>query len=184
MRTPGSEVGATRYRLVLLYLAAIVLANLLISYYGPAVSVFNAFLLIGLDLSTRDRLHELWQGRLLWPRMLLLIGAGGLVSLLLGGSGRIALASCAAFVLASLADALVFRALIHKPWLCRANGSNLLAAAIDSLCFPLIAFGWPLLWDIVLGQLVAKIAGGALWAWLIARRRYEPRIVAAHTEKH
>lgn len=171
------------YHLVLLYLAAIVLANLLISHYGPAVSVLNAFLLIGLDLSTRDQLHELWQGRLLWPRMLLLIGAGGLVSLLLGGSGRIALASCAAFVLAGLADALVFRALRHKTWLSRANGSNLIAAAVDSICFPLIAFGWPLLWDVVLGQLVAKIAGGALWAWVIARRRSEPRVVTEQTGK-
>lgn len=170
-------------RLILLYLAAIVLANLLVSRFGPAVSILNAFLLIGLDLSTRDRLHELWQGRLLWPRMLLLISAGGLLSLFFGGSGRVALASCTAFVLASLADALVFRALIHKPWLTRANGSNLFAAAIDSLCFPLIAFGWPLLWGVVLGQYVAKVAGGALWAWVIACRRSESRVVAEQTGK-
>lgn len=181
MCAPGSKAGANCYRLVLLYLATIVVANLLISHYGPAVSVFNAFLLIGLDLSTRDRLHEQWQGRGLWLRMLLLISAGGLLSLVFGGSGRVALASCFAFILAGVADTLVFRALRHKTWLSRANGSNLIAAAVDSFCFPLIAFGWPLLWGVVLGQCVAKVAGGALWAWVIACRRSEPRVVAEQT---
>jgi hypothetical protein len=42
VRAPVSEAGAKRYRLVLLYLAAIVLAKLLVSHYGPAMSVFNA----------------------------------------------------------------------------------------------------------------------------------------------
>ena len=45
---------------VALYLAAIVAANLLVATYGPAVAVLNAFWLIGLDLSLRDRLHDRW----------------------------------------------------------------------------------------------------------------------------
>lgn len=49
----------------------------------------------------------------------------------------------------------------------RINGSNLIAAAVDSLCFPLLAFGWPLLWQVVLGQFLAKLLGGAVWAWLL-----------------
>ncbi|HMQ30394.1 MAG TPA: VUT family protein [Chloroflexaceae bacterium] len=194
MRAPGSEAGAKsfseagskHYRLVLLYLAAIIVASLLVSRYGPAASVVNTFLFIGLDLSTRDRLHELWQGRVFWARMLLLIGAGGLLSLFLGGSGRIALASCFAFILAGIADALVFRTLIHKPWLSRANGSNLVAAALDSLCFPLIAFGWPLLWGVALGQFCAKVAGvpsgrGSLHA--AARSRALPQIEQGMAER-
>ncbi|NJO81801.1 MAG: VUT family protein [Blastochloris sp.] len=156
--------------LVLLYLAAITAANLLVSRFGPSVAVINAFLFIGLDLSTRDRLHEQWQGRLLWPRMLLLISAGGLLSLILGGSGRIALASCLTFALAGIADTLVFHALAHRPWLTRVNGSNLFAAAVDSFWFPVLAFGWPPLWGVVFGQLIAKVAGGAIWAWVIAHR--------------
>lgn len=171
MRAPDSEAGAKRFRLVLLYLVAIVLANLLVSRYGPGVSVLNAFLFIGLDLSTRDRLHEQWQGRALWPRMLLLISTGGLLSLLLGGSGRIALASCLAFILAGIADTLVYRLLHRLPRVWRMNGSNLVAAALDSFCFPLLAFGVPLAWGVVLGQFWAKVGGGACWAFLLERWR-------------
>jgi queuosine precursor transporter len=160
--------------LVAAYLAAIVLANLLVSRLGPPAAVANAFLLIGLDLSARDRLHEQWRGRFLWPRMFTLIAAGGLLSLLLGGAGRIALASCLAFIFTGISDAAAYHALRRLPWLQRANGSNLVAAAIDSLCFPLLAFGWPLLWGVVLGQFVAKLAGGALWSFLLTAQEGEP----------
>lgn len=163
--------------LVLLYLASIAAANALVSRFGPSVAVLNAFLFIGLDLSTRDQLHALWQGRALWPRMLALVVGGGLLSLLLGGAGRVALASCLTFVLAGVADAVSYSLLRRHSWLVRANGSNFVAAAVDSLCFPLLAFGWPLLWGVVLGQFLAKVAGGAFWATLLhhaARHLYAP----------
>ena len=43
--------------LIILYLSAIVAANLLAARYGPWATVLWAFLFIGLDLTTRDRLH-------------------------------------------------------------------------------------------------------------------------------
>ena len=46
--------------LTALYLAAIVLANLSVAHFGPASTPYNAFLFIGLNLATRDRLHDLW----------------------------------------------------------------------------------------------------------------------------
>lgn len=156
--------------LIAVYLTAITAANLLISIYGPAVAIVNAFLLIGLDLVARDRLHDLWVGRALWPRMLALIAAGGLLSLLLGGSGRVALASCLAFIGAGASDALAYRALARRGWMARANGSNLAGAVVDSAMFPLLAFGLPLLWPIAVGQLLAKVAGGAMWAWALRPR--------------
>lgn len=149
------------------YLLAIVAANLLASRFGPGVTVLNAFLFIGLDLSARDHLHARWQGRRLWPRMLLLISSGGLIAFVLGGSGRIALASGVAFTVAGIADAVVYRALGDRSWPWRVNGSNLAGAIVDSFCFPLIAFGPPVLWSVILGQLTAKFAGGALWAVLL-----------------
>jgi uncharacterized PurR-regulated membrane protein YhhQ (DUF165 family) len=155
------------HRFVLIYLAAVATANLLVSRFGPAVTPLNALLLIGLDLVARDRLHEQWRGRALWPRMIALIIAGGLLSLLLGGSSRIAWASCGAFVLAGSADTLVYRALTRRPWIVRSNGSNLIAAVVDSLAFPLLAFGWPPLWLAMLGQFGAKAVGGMLWAVLL-----------------
>lgn len=155
--------------LVVAYLAAVAAANLLVSHFGPSAAVLNALLLIGLDLSTRDALHERWQGKAFWPRMLALVCAGGALSLLLGGSGRVAAASCASFVLAGIADTVSYRLLCQQPRLWRVNGSNLVAAGIDSLCFPVLAFGWPVLWAIVLGQFAAKVIGGALWAPLLLR---------------
>lgn len=166
MRLPNS-FALRSDPLVVVYLLAIVAANLLAARFGPAVTVLNAFLFIGLDLSTRDQLHARWQGRRLWPRMLLLISSGGLLAFVLGGSGRIALASGVAFAVAGIADAAVYRALGDRPWPWRVNGSNLAGAIVDSLCFPLIAFGPPVLWSIILGQFVAKLAGGALWAVLL-----------------
>jgi uncharacterized PurR-regulated membrane protein YhhQ (DUF165 family) len=54
------------------------------------------------------------------------------------------------------------------------NGSNVVGAAADSLIFPALAFGWPLLWSVVLGLFVAKVAGGFLWSLILVvplRRR-------------
>lgn len=161
--------------LVVAYLAAVAGANLLVSRFGPSVAVINALLLIGLDLSTRDALHERWQGTALWPRMLALVCAGGVLSLVLGGSGRVAVASCASFVLAGAADAASYSLLRRRPRLWRVNGSNLVAAAVDSLCFPVLAFGWPALWSVVVGQFLAKVIGGALWAALLLRRPHWAR---------
>lgn len=157
--------------LVVLYLAAIVAANLSVAAFGPEASIINAFLFIGLDLSTRDALHERWHGRALWPRMLLLIGAGSALSAALNWqAAQIAVASFAAFLSAGIADAVVYSVMDKRSRLLRMNGSNLVAAGVDSLVFPALAFGLPLLWLIVIGQFVAKVAGGFVWSLLLTKR--------------
>ena len=158
------------YFLTFLYLSAIVLANLSSAAYGPQASIYNAFLFIGLTLSTRDRLHDLW-GRHLKRNMALLILGGGLLSYLLNAdAGRIALASVAAFAASETLDALTYHFLRRKPFLTRSNGSNVVGAAVDSLTFAPLAFGgFP--WPIMLGQFVAKVLGGALWSLVLNARR-------------
>lgn len=160
------------YTLVGLYLAAIVAANLSVAAFGPAVAVVNAFVFIGLDLTTRDRLHEAWAGRGLAWKMAALIGAGSLLSWLLNrDAGRVALASFCAFGVSAILDTIVYAALGKRAYLVRVNGSNVVSAAADSFIFPALAFGFPLLWPIVLGQFVAKVVGGALWAWVLGMRK-------------
>jgi hypothetical protein len=44
--------------MIAIYLSAMVIANLTVHWFGPAVTPLNALLLIGLDLSLRDRLQE------------------------------------------------------------------------------------------------------------------------------
>lgn len=148
---------------VAVYLVAITAANVSVALLGPSVVVLNAFLLIGLDLTLRDRLHERWAGRWLVPKMGALILAGGLLSYLATpAAGPIAVASAVAWAAASSADALVYALLERRPRWQRVNGSNVVGAAVDSLLFPTLAFG-ALLPLIVVGQFLAKVAGGAVW---------------------
>lgn len=151
--------------LVIIYLAAIITANLLVATFGPSISILNAALFIGLDLSCRDRLHAQWHGRGLWWKMAALIGAGSLLSYLLNaGAGPIALASFIAFAASGTVDAMCYHLLRERAYLVKVNGSNIVSAAVDSLIFPALAFGFPLLWLVVVGQFVAKVAGGAFWS--------------------
>jgi hypothetical protein len=153
--------------LVTLYLVAIVAANLSVATFGPDAVIANAFVLIGLDLTTRDLLHEAWHRQGLIWKMGGLIAAGSAISYLLNaGAGQIALASFAAFALAAVMDTVVFGRLWRKKWLVRSNVSNVASAAVDSVVFPVLAFGAFLPW-IILGQFLAKATGGFLWSLVL-----------------
>lgn len=154
---------------VLIYISAIIAANLAVANFGPWFSPVNAFVLIGLDLSLRDHLHNRWCGVMLWPRMLALIAAaGGLSYLLNPAAGQIAIASVVAFCAAALVDAAVYQFTNRLSFLQRANVSNAAGALADSLIFPTIAFGG-LLPHIVALQFTAKLFGGAIWALVLWR---------------
>jgi queuosine precursor transporter len=153
------------------FVGAIVAANLLVAHFGPWFSPINAFVLIGLDLSLRDWLHDKWRHEL-W-RVGALIATAGVISYVLNpAAGRIAVASTAAFTIAATVDALVYHRLIDARWLVRSNGSNVGGAAADSIAFPIIAFGWfPGLPAIIALQFGAKVAGGAVWSVALAKFR-------------
>lgn len=152
------------YVAILIYAAAMTLANLSIAHFGPWVSPINAFVLIGLDLALRDWLHmrlRVWQ-------MGSLIATSGLLTYALNpAAGTIAIASATAFTAAAVVDWSVFLTM-RGSWLRRANGSNVAGAAVDSLVFPTLAFG-VLMPHIIALQFAAKVAGGALWAWALDR---------------
>lgn len=165
-----------RYLIVAVYLAAIVIANLTIAHWGPQAAIYNAFFLIGLDLTCRDALHDMWRGRLI-RNMALLIAAGSALSYLLGlalGSGpfvgRIALASCVAFGAAAAADSVVYHLLRRRPWYERVNQSNVVGAAVDSFVFVAL---WPFGFQFTLAftLFAAKVAGGVVWSFVLACAR-------------
>lgn len=152
---------------VVVYLAAIVIANLTVARFGPSVAVVNAFLWIGLDLTLRDKLHDAWDGRRLAPKMIALIMAGSLLSYALNRqAGPIALASFAAFSASGIVDATAYHLLKNRRRMIRVNGSNIPSALTDSLIFPALAFGG-FLPAIVAGQFVAKVTGGFVWSIVI-----------------
>ena len=171
--------------LVVLWLAAIVAANWSSAHWGPEASIWNAFFLIGLTLSTRDALHDLW-GRNTPRNMAGLIFTGSALSyatsLLFASEAlpsdvvaRIALASCVALAVAETADAILYHVLRRREWLERSNTSNVLSSALDSVVFVWIAFGADgFLWAVMFGQFTAKIAGGFLWSLVLKRRKDDP----------
>ena len=154
--------------LVVIYLAAIVLANLLLLWFGPVASIYNAFILIGLDLSLRDKLHDHWDGENLWVKMLALICGGSAITVALNWDALpIAIASSVAFLASGIGDAVVYSRLRKFRFLVRANGSNVPGSALDSVIFPTMAFG-VFMPEIILGQFLAKIGGGAIWSFVIS----------------
>ena len=150
---------------IVAYAAAMTLANLSVAAFGPSITPINAFVLIGLDLALRDWLHVRLK---VWQMGSLIAFTGALTFILNPAAGQIAIASACAFTAAALVDWSTF-AKLRGSWLFRANGSNVAGAAVDSLLFPTIAFG-ALMPHIVAMQFVAKVAGGAVWAWLLNKR--------------
>jgi queuosine precursor transporter len=153
--------------LIVVFLAAVVGANLTVAAFGPVAVIPVAFTFVALDLVARDGLHELWKGQRLVLRMGLLIGAGGVLSALLNADAvRIAVASCLAFTVAQTVNGLGYWALDRWPRLVRINASNVPAATADSVVFLTVAFGsfMPLL---IVGQVAAKVLGGVVWSLLL-----------------
>ncbi len=153
---------------ILIYAAAMTLANLSVAAWGPWVSPINAFALIGFDLALRDWLHVRLKA---WQMLALICATGTLTYLLNPAAGKITIASSVAFTAAALTDWMAF-ARLRGSWLMRANGSNVVGAAVDSLVFPTLAFG-ALLPHIVALQFVAKVAGGALWVLLLKKAMWK-----------
>ena len=158
---------------VLMYLGAIVIANLIVARFGPGAAIPVAFALIGLDLTSRDRLHDAWRNRNLWPKMFALIASGSVLSWLFNrNAGPVALASFVAFALAGVADAITYHLMGDRARMLRVNGSNVVAALVDSLVFPTLAFGGLLPW-VVLGQFIAKVGGGFVWSLVLYGRKLQ-----------
>jgi uncharacterized PurR-regulated membrane protein YhhQ (DUF165 family) len=149
---------------VVAYAVAIVLANYLVSIFGPVVTPVNAFVFIGFDLALRNWLNlqlNKWQ-------MGAMIFGTGLISYFLNDTMQtIAIASAVSFTLASLVDWAVFNK-IKGEWIKRANISNTAGALVDSIAFPTIAFG-SLMPEIVLLQFLAKVLGGFIWTLLLSK---------------
>ena len=156
---------------VFLYLIAIVLANLSTTYFGVTASFINAFLFIGLDLTTRDKLHDTWLGNgFLWKMGLLILSGSAISYVINRNSGIIAIASFVAFAASAIVDTIVYQLMHKKKYLLKVNVSNIFSALTDSLIFPTIAFGgfMPL---VTLGQFLCKVVGGFVWGLILRKNK-------------
>jgi len=165
MSSPGLGLNTTLLSCV--YIAAISAANLLVTEFGPWFSVVNSFILIGLDLTLRDNLHE----RVGVCNVIALSLIAGAVSFAINpASAHVSLASSLSFVLANVADTAVYHTLRTKAWFVKANASNVFGALVDSIAFPLLAFG-VVMPTVSAAQFAAKVLGAALWSLPLARSR-------------
>jgi uncharacterized PurR-regulated membrane protein YhhQ (DUF165 family) len=152
-----------------IYIIALVVANLLVALLGPWFSLVNAFVLIGLDFSLRDKIHDLWEGDKLPIKMGGLIAIASIVSYAINpATGMIAFASLAAFTFSMVADSFAYHYLKEYKHSIRVNGSNVAGSAVDSLVFPTIAFGG-LMPEIVALQFLAKVIGGFIWSKILRK---------------
>lgn len=144
------------------YILSVVLANLSASHFGIWVTPINAFLLIGLEITVRDLLHE----RINHVQLVGVVLVAGVVSYLINiESQNIAIASFIAVVVSCLIDYFVFKR-VKGSWLKKSNCSNVFSSASDSLIFPTIAFGSFNIYVVAL-QFILKLTGGFLWSLLI-----------------
>jgi hypothetical protein len=140
-----------------------VVANLLVWWVGPWFSPVNAFVLIGLDLTMRDVLHERLAS---WQLALVVLNGGFITWASNPAAKQIAIASATAFICAAIADWIVYAALRKHVWAIRTNASNIVGSAVDSVIFPTLAFG-VFLPAIIALQFAAKVVGGSVWSILL-----------------
>lgn len=153
------------------YLLAAVAANLSVAAFGQRALIVTALVLIPFDLTARDVLHERWRGKRLALRMAALVGGGALLSAVFSrGAARVALASFSAFACAGATDAAVFARFRGRSFAVRAFASNAASAVVDSLIFPMIAFG-SLDPSLSAWQAGTKIVGGGAFAFAASKLR-------------
>lgn len=155
------------HMLIATFLGAIVVANLAVAHFGQPALVVTAFVLIPFDLVARDVLHERWKAdeRGVFYRMLGLVLAGAVLTVALNwGAAQIAVASVLAFTFATATNAIMFEKL-QVARLTRMNISNLGAAIVDSIAFPVVAFGLAnVSWTLSASQAGSKFVGGLVFS--------------------
>lgn len=154
-----------------IYVFAAAAANLIILFYGPSAVPAVSFVFVGFVIVVRDRLHDYWNGNKLALRMMSLVAAGSLATVLVQIEAlTIALASAIAFFLSETLNAVVYSPMLKRKvsWMKRVNVGNVANASVDSFVFVYLAFG--LLWEIILVQIIAKVLGGFMWSALLKKK--------------
>ena len=169
----SSQSGGSRgiLGLAVLYVVAAAVANLITAHFGPPAVPFVAFFLVGFVMTTRDRLHDAWQGKNLGVRLGLLIAAGSALSYLINvDAANIAIASAVAYAASETVNTLVYKPMLARgvPWMTRVNVGNFPNAVTDSVLFVTLAFGFAP--TVIAWQVAAKVVGGGVWSLVLAHR--------------
>ncbi len=153
-----------------IYIVAVLVANYTATWFIP-LPIFGMVsvgtMVFGVTFTQRDRVHRFGRGPVY---TMILIAAAGMVleSVFLAVEWRIIMASFIAIVLSEAADTEVYHKLLHRSWIQRVTGSNLISIPLDSVLFNLIAFLGvfqpSMLVAIIFGEIVIKFTTGAIAA--------------------
>lgn len=150
--------------MVIAYVGLFTLANVLVSMFGVWVTPLNSLFIIAADMVMRDRI-QYDSGFMV--AMFACLMAGTATVLISPGSEMIAIASFSSVVLAGSGSAIVFH-FKSGGFYSKALPANICAAAIDSVAFPVIAFG-SVMYDVSIAQFAAKTAGATAIIWIMKR---------------
>lgn len=155
--------------IVAVYLASAVAANLLVALLGIGWMPIVAASLIPLDLTLRDVLHERWagdRGRLVC-RLAALVAIGGVITIAANTSAfNVAVASCGAYCAAGAVDSLAYHGMRRHGMAERMIVSNTASSIVDSVTFPLLAFGGGPV-DVIALNATIKVVGGLVWTLVL-----------------
>lgn len=158
--------------LIFFYVASNILANLTVSWYGQIALVFTALVFVPFDLTSRDLLHDRWsnsEGMKIKMSALIFVSAI-LTYMVSRDAERVAVASATSFFLSGVCDTVVYQLLHSKSRQIKMNSSNAASGLLDSILFPLIAFG-AIDWRLSFFQWALKFTGGFFWTFFLARAR-------------
>lgn len=159
--------------IVTAYLCAIVVSNIIVARWGQPALVVTAFVLIPFDFVARDILHGRWRDDKLWIRIGGLVVIGGAITVALNLEAlRVASASVAAFGLGVVVNTLLYSLLWPIPRFKRMVATNSVVSAIDSVVFPLLAFGSVSIM-LSLAQCLSKAVGAVVWAGIVTKVNIE-----------
>jgi uncharacterized PurR-regulated membrane protein YhhQ (DUF165 family) len=160
-----------------IYLAAFVLANFIVLWFGRTGLIFTALFLIPFDFVMRCIFHENWKGTELFFKLgSVVFIASSLTYLINVNTQSIALGSAFGFIFAQLFAGVFYQLFISKPYWLKVNGSDAVGILVDSIVFQYVAFG-SVFCDITAGQFILKLAGGIFWYWVIfAKYRLQDKI--------
>lgn len=161
--------------LISIYLTTIVAANLIVWHFGQIALLATAGILLPCDFLIRDILHHQWERRgEVAERMAVLIASGSILTLLVNGSAFwVAIASATAFATSGIIDATIYAGMKAFGRFERMTTSNAFGAALDSIAFPLIAFGG-FDWKLSASQAAIKFFGGVIIAAIFVHYRKPP----------
>lgn len=144
------------------YLGSIVVANLLVAYFGiiqvAGISFPAGAVAVGFTFTARDLVQRRF-GK--WGCWIWMLAASAISAIF---SPTLALASLGAFVVAEGLDWAVFTA-SPLSFRGRVIVSNIVGTPLDSIIFVYLAFG-PI-WDAMWGQTIVKLASSLLIVFLI-----------------